>query len=240
MAIVNRQPPRRPRRLDERAVAARIHRIRLRRASPGTTGWFVLPLMLVVLAIGVALLTLPIAYAFFGTDIPFVVNDAGTKAPPSFGDRAKAGALGLLCWVVFIAALWRPVRDTIAFRWPHRFASRRIALTPDGVWLARGNRVVEGLEWSQVQAVSVVEEWQSTTVPTELARPPFVEVFPVKAAKESASLLGSLIVNTTPPGPGIRGKRYLIRLDCEADDIRRLAHVLDAFAPGKRVSGGPA
>ncbi|MGH8876434.1 MAG: hypothetical protein ACRD0P_03690 [Stackebrandtia sp.] len=233
-----REPP--PRRLDERAVAARIKRIRIRRTTVGKAGWAVLPLFGLALAVGAAALVLPVGYVFFGTDIPFVVNEAGTKAPPTTAGRLRAGAIAVLCWAAFIGLMWVPVRNTLAFRGPQRFASRRIGFDAAGVWLARGRRVVEGLRWTDVQAVSIVEEWQSTTVPPATASRPFVEVFPVEAAKEKASLLGSLIVNAPPPQRGVRGKRHVIPLDCGAEEIRRLTHALDGFAPGKRVSGGIA
>lgn len=191
-----------------------------------------LPLYLAALVLGAAVLVLPVLYFFFGTDLPFFVNDAGTTAPPGTGERVTALLTGLACWGVFLGAFARPMRDAFAFRFPRRWRSRRLGFDAAGVWLAYGNRVLAGIEWPKVAAVSIAEEWR------EPAAGAYVEVFGVDAAKESGGLLGSLVVTAAPPRPGLRGKRYRIRLECDPTEVRDLIAGLDRFAPGRRVAGG--
>jgi hypothetical protein len=181
--------------------------------------------------VAVAVLTLPLLYAVFGTDVPFMVNEAGQRGPASTAGRVKAAVLGGCCNAAALSVLMPALLRVLARQW--------VGIDAAGVWLLTGSRVRDGLSWDSIAAVSIVSPGAATTVPAESATPPFLELFPVAPAQADATPLGRRLVNAAPPRPGVRGKRHLIALPREAaDSTPLLAAAVDRFAPGKRINGG--
>lgn len=179
------------------------------------------PLMVFALLVLVAIPVVTFLYAVFGTQVPFLVNAGGDpKGPAPIGQRVVAA---VLC--VAFTALWL----FAVVRLLQRLARPALAVTGEGVWLARGRRIEEGVRWSELAAVAV------TTIPTDLAiEPPYAEFFPVARVTESHTPLGRRVENGRSPAPGLRGKRYVIGV--HPTDLAALTAAIDLAAPGLRLT----
>lgn len=185
------------------------------------------PLIVLAVAVMVALTVCPPLYALFGTAMPSLVNEAGDKGLAPMSERIEAWVI----WVPWMAILgffsWRSARV--------RIRTPRLAVDAQGVWPVFGGRIEAGLEWKQIAAVHVASE----------AAPPRVELFPVNAIKEARwpTLMDGLVVDSPPPAPGLRGKRYVFELadGVPVTEVARLADAVRRFGDGKLLtprSGG--
>lgn len=193
----------------------------------GRTQWILVgPLVVVVLFFVVALTVYPPLYVLFGTAVPGLVNDAGEKGPVSAGEKFKALGIWVPWMLILGYVVWASVRQ--------RIMRPYLAVDADGVWPVLGGRIRDGLAWREVAAIHVVAEGGATMVPAAEATPPFVEVFPSNAIKDSgvATPLDAMVVRAQPPAPKLRGKRYVIELAVPPDELE---HAVERFGSGKRL-----
>lgn len=226
-------PRPRSRRLGASAARIPITPAPQRPTKLGPVAWAMgVPLMTIALIIMVAIPVFTFLYAVFGTSIPFLVNARSTDphGPAPIGQRLVAATLFVASAAVLASVAVRLIR-----RWIARPA---LAVDPAGIWLTRGNRIEQGLEWARIAAVAVVESPGRTTVPAADVRPPLVEIFPIDAPTEDPSPLGSRVVNAPSPGHRLRGKRYVVGVRDTPETPAALAAVagaIDSTAPGKRI-----
>lgn len=203
------EPIRRARRRElSRRAWARLGRTELIVASP---------LILLVVLVAIALTVYPPLYALYGTAVPGLVNEAGDKGPVSMGERVEAWGIWIPWMAILGFVVWRQLRA--------RFGTPYLAVDPRGVWPVSGGRIEGGLEWPQIAAI-LIEEGGA----------PRAELFPVDAIKDSdrPTLLDCFVVNTPPPAPRLRGKRYAIELP--EGELAALREAVERFGPGKLLS----